>query len=257
MKKVTAFVGSARKKNTYRAVEQYLDNLKTLDDIETEIVVLSDYELGICRGCQLCFSKGEAFCPLKDDRDVLFDKIKASDGVIFATPNYTWCMSGMMKVFLDRFGFVCHRPRYFGKAFTSIVLQAVGRGDKIVETFDWTANTLGFNALKGMTITAFDPRTEQQQMKIDRDLAQHSRRFYTMLEKPASASPTLFQLFFFRIGRTMIRTQADPESIDYHYFADNGWLETDYFYPANMGLLKKAVGAFIDRMVPTIQKLFA
>src|SRR5512133_2704901 len=247
MKKVTAFVGSSRKRNTYRAVEQYLNNLKALGDFEAEIVVLSDYQLGICRGCQICFEKGEAFCPLKDDRDVLFDKIKASDGVIFATPNYTWDMSGMMKVFLDRFGFACHRPRYFGKAFTSIVVQAVGRGDKIVDTFDWTGKILGFNTLKGMTITAFDPRTEQQQKKIDRDLAQHSQRFYALLSKPANAAPTLFQLMFLRFGRTMVHGQADPGSLDYKYYADNGWFTSDYYYPTELGRLKKSVGAFLDR----------
>jgi multimeric flavodoxin WrbA len=256
MKKVTAFVGSARKQNTYQAAEQYLNNLKTLGDFETEIVVLSNYKLGICRGCQLCFDKGEAFCPLKDDRDVLFDKIKASDGVIFATPNYTWGMSGIMKVFLDRFGFACHRPRYFGKAFTSIVVQAVGRGGVIVDTFDWTAKILGFNTLKGMTITAFDPRTEQQQKKIDQDLAQHSRRFYALLIKPADCAPTLFQLMFFRAGRTMVK-KAPSESIDYKYFADNGWFESDYYYPTNLGLFKRFVGAFYDRAVPILQKMFA
>ncbi len=257
MKKVTAFVGSARKKNTYRAVEQYLDNLKDLGGIETEIIALHDYKLEICRGCQQCFAKGEAFCPLKDDRDVLFDKIKASDGVIFATPNYSWDMSGMMKVFLDRFGFACHRPRYFGKAFTSIVVQAVGRGEKIIDTFNWTGKVLGFDLLKGMTITAFDPRTEQQQKKIDQDLARHSRRFHKMLVKPAFSTPSLSQIAFFRFGRTLVHTQASPESVDYHYFADNGWFESDYYYPTNLGMLKKAAGSFLDHMVPVIQKMIA
>lgn len=257
MKKVTAFVGSSRKRNTYRAVEQYLDNMSTLGDFDTEIVVLSDYSLGICKGCQLCFNKGEAFCPLKDDRDVLFDKIKASDGVIFATPNYTWDMSGMMKVFLDRFGFICHRPRYFGKVFTSIVVQAVGRGDKIVDTLDWTATILGFNTLKGMTITAFDPRTEKQQHKINRDLAQHSRRFYNLLARPAVSAPSLSQLIFFRFGRTMIYTQADPASLDYQYFAGQGWFKSDYFYPTHLGAMKKVAGALFDHLVPAVQKLLA
>ncbi len=200
MKKVTAFVGSARKNNTYHAVVQYMNNLQALGNVEYEIIRLSDYKLGICRGCQLCFMKGELFCPLKDDRDVLFDKIGSSDAVVFATPNYSWDMSGMMKVFLDRFGFAVHRPRYFGKAFTSIVLQALGRGERIVDTFDWTARSLGFNTLKGMTITAFDPRTEKQQKKIDRNLAEHSQRFYSMLAKPAFPVPSLFMLAGFRMS---------------------------------------------------------
>ncbi len=256
MKKVTAFVGSARKKNTYKAVVQLMNNLKALGEVEVEIVVLSNYNLGICRGCQLCVNKGEALCPLKDDRDVLFDKITTSDGVIFATPNYSWNLSGMMKVFLDRFGFAIHRPRYFGKAYTSIVTQAMGRGDKIVEYLDYTAFSLGFNTLKGITLTGFDPKTEKQQEKIDRDLAKHSQRFYTLLTKPAYSAPTLRQLMGFRMSRAMIR-QTNPEWIDHQYFADRGWFETDYFYPTRLSALKQVVGGLADRMAPVVQKLIA
>jgi multimeric flavodoxin WrbA len=254
MKKVIAFVGSARKKNTYKAVVQFMNNLQALGEVETEIVILSNYNLGICRGCQLCVNKGEAFCPLKDDRDVLFDKIATSNGVIFATPNYTWNMSGMMKVFLDRFGFAIHRPRFFGKAYTSIVTQAMGRGDKIVEYLDYTAFTLGFNTLKGITLTGFDPKTEKQQQKIDRDLAKHSQRFYTLLVKPAYPVPTLFQLFGFRMSRTIVR-QTDPEKVDYRYFADKGWFESDYYYSTSMDVVKRAAGRLADRMAPMVQKL--
>ena len=127
--KVTAFVGSARKKHTYNATEQFLQNLQSLGDIEYEIVSLSDYRLEVCKGCKLCFEKGEEFCPLKDDRDILFNKMNNSDGIIFASPNYSFNVSGLMKIFLDRLGFIFHRPRFFGKAFTSIVVQGFYRGE--------------------------------------------------------------------------------------------------------------------------------
>lgn len=85
MKKITAFVGSARKKHTYGAVAQFLGNLQSMGDVETEIVRLVDYRLELCRGCKLCCDKGEEYCPLKDDRDVLIEKMLASDGVVFAS----------------------------------------------------------------------------------------------------------------------------------------------------------------------------
>jgi hypothetical protein len=66
-------------------------------------------------------------------------------GVIFATPNYNWQMSGLMKLSLDRLSFVCHRPCYFGKAFTSIVTQSFAAENKIVENFDFAVSTMGFN----------------------------------------------------------------------------------------------------------------
>ena len=71
MKKVTAFIGSARKKATYYAVREFEKNLKQREEIDFEYVFLSNYNLNFCQGCCQCFDKGEAFCPLKDDRDVL------------------------------------------------------------------------------------------------------------------------------------------------------------------------------------------
>ena len=108
MNKVTDFVGIAHKSNTYKADLQFLEKLQTYSEVENEIITLSEFKLGTCRGCLLSFEKGEAFCPLKDDRNLLFEKITASDGVIFATPKYCFQMSGIMKVFIDRFGFFIH-----------------------------------------------------------------------------------------------------------------------------------------------------
>jgi multimeric flavodoxin WrbA len=255
MKKVTAFIGSAHKKNTRKAVEQFFDNLHALGEVETEIVTLTDYKLGICRGCRVCFEKGEAFCPLKDDRDVLFEKIAASDGVVFATPNYTFQMSGVMKLFLDRFGFICHRPRYFGKAFTSIVAQGFGGGDKIVDYFDFTASILGFNTVKGITITGFDPLSEKQQQKADRSFTRLSKRFYSILNRPADAAPSLMQVLIFRMGRTTIRQEADHSSIDYQYYNDRGWLESDYYYATRLNPVKRAAGNLMDSTAATMRSM--
>lgn len=257
MKRVTAFVGSAHKKNTHEAVLQFLNNLQALGDIQYEIVTLSNYKLGTCRGCRLCFEKGEEFCPLKDDRDVLMDKIAASDGVIFATPNYSFQVSGIMKTFLDRFGYVFHRPCYFGKAFTSIVTQGIGRGDQIVEYLDFVGNYLGFNAVKGSCVTILDPRTEKEQQKIDKRLAQHSQRFYTVLAQPAYPVPALFKLMIFRMGRTSIKQMLDDRSRDYRYYAEKGWFESDYFYPTHLGLFKKAAGNLFDSMATTVRHMLS
>jgi len=185
MKRVTAFVGSARKKHTHRAVVQFLNDLQAFGEIEYEIVTLSDYTLKACLGCEVCIWKGKEFCPLKDDRDVLMDKIMMSDGVVFASPNYNGHVSGIMKTFVDRFAFVCHRPRYFGKVCTSIVTYSFARGDKIVEYLDILAMTLGFNAAKGTCISGLDPRTERDQRKIDRARARQAKQFYAGLAQPA------------------------------------------------------------------------
>jgi multimeric flavodoxin WrbA len=257
MKKVTAFVSGANKGNTYKAVVQFLNNLQALGDVEVEIVPLNNYKLGFCRGCRVCFEKGEEFCPLKDDRDVLMAKIAESDGVVFATPNYSFQLSGIMKAFLDRFGYAFHRPRYFGKAFTSIVTQGFHGGDKIVDYLDFVGTYLGFSTVKGASLTTLIPVTEKDQQKIDRALAKQSKRFYTMLANPVYPVPTLEKLMIFRMGRTSMFQMLDDRSLDYRYYADKGWFKSDYYYPTRLGVLKKVAGSLFDSMAGTVRNLIS
>lgn len=68
---------------------------------EYEYVFLKDLNLKLCTGCHICITKGEDFCPLKDDRDVIINKIEDSDGVILASPTFS------MNVTCYQTGFVC------------------------------------------------------------------------------------------------------------------------------------------------------
>jgi len=248
MKKVTACLGTASKKHTYKAVRQFLDNLQALGDVECEIVALSDYQVGTCRGCKVCIVKGEEFCPLRDDRDVLIEKMMSSDGVVFASPNLSFQVSGLMKVFLDRLGFVFHRPRFFGKVFTSIVAQGFYGGGKIVSYLDFVGRGWGFNTVKGTCFTALEPMKKNEKQKMDAALARQSRQFYEKLVNPEYPVPSFFWLMAFRGGRMNVRLECDESYRDYTYYRDKGWLESDYFYPVRLGILKKAAGRLFDSM---------
>lgn len=254
MKKITAFVGTARKKHTYNAVRQFLDNLQSLGGVECEIVALSDHRLGTCQGCKLCFEKGEEFCPLKDDRDVLIEKLMTSDGVVFASPNYSFHVSAIMKIFLDRLGFVFHRPRFFGKTFTSIVAQGIYGGHKIVKYLDFVGKGLGFNTVKGACFKAFEPMTTKEKQRMDKALARQSRRFHESLMGPAYPVPPLFMLMAFRMGRTSMKLELDERSFDYRYYRDKGWFESDYFYSTRLGATKKAAGRLFESIQARMTK---
>jgi multimeric flavodoxin WrbA len=246
--KVTAFVGSARKKHTYHAAERLLKNLESPGKIDCEIVQLSDYHLETCRGCKTCFEKGEEWCPLHDDRDRLIQKIDESDGIIFASPNYSFHVSGSMKVFLDRLGFLFHRPRFFGKAYTSIVAQGVMRGEEIVKYFDFIGKGLGFNVVKGCCIRTLEPMTEEGKIKTERILDRLGKKFHSTLEKKALPAPSFFKLMIFRLGRTSIKKMLDDRFKDFRYYQEQGWFRSDYFYPVKLNLVKKLAGLFFDRM---------
>jgi hypothetical protein len=67
-----------------------LGNLQSLGDAKTEIVRLNDYQVSTCQGCERSLDRGEELCPLKDDRDVLIGKMLEADGVVFASPVYSF-----------------------------------------------------------------------------------------------------------------------------------------------------------------------
>ena len=249
MKTVTAFIGSARKHGlTFTATRRFLDKLEASGDVRGEIVFLSEYNLGVCRGCKSCFLRGEERCPLKDDRDVLVEKMMNSDGVVFATPNYSFQVSAMMKILLDRLGFVFHRPCFHGKTFTSIVGQGIHGGGKIVKYLDFVGAGLGFNVVKGSCITALEPMTDKDRQKMDAALTKQSRRFHERLMQPAYGAPSLFQLMVFRMGRTSIRQMLAEPNRDFTYYREHGWFESGYYYPARLGAIKKTAGAAFDWM---------
>jgi multimeric flavodoxin WrbA len=250
--KVTAFIGSARKRHTYHATEQLMHNLQSLGEIEYEIVALSDYHIEVCKGCKLCLDRGEELCPLKDDRDKLIDKMNNSDGIIFASPNYSFNVSGLMKVFLDRLGFIFHRPCFFGKAFTSIVAQGVYGGDKIIDYFNFIGKSLGFNAVKGCCLNSLEPMTEKDQKKTDMIIEKQSKFFYTTLIKKDYPNPTFFQLMIFRMARTSINLLLNESWRDYTYYKKNGWFVSDYYYPIKLNPFKKMIGRFLDLLFARI-----
>ena len=221
-------------------------NLQSLGEIDSEIVMLSDCNLGICQGCISCTDKGEEFCPLKDDRDKLIEKIMNSDGVIFASPNYSFNVSALMKSFLDRFAFLFHRPRFFGKTFTSIVTQGIFRGEEIVKYFNFIGFGLGFNVVKGCCLRTLEPLTEKGQKKIDRIIDRQSKRFYAQLIKKEYPTPTLFKLMIFRASRTSIKLMLNENNRDYTYYKGKGWFESDYYYPVKLSPLKILAGRFFD-----------
>jgi len=255
MKTVTAFVGSARKRGlTYIATRQFLDNLQSFGDVQGEIVFLSEYNLGVCRGCKACFLRGEERCPFKDDRDVLIEKMMASDGVIFASPNYSFQVSAIMKTFLDRLGFVFHRPRFHGKTFTGIVAQGIYGGGKVVKYLDFVGGGLGFNVVKGSCITALEPMMEKDRRKMDEALTRQSRRFHAQLLRPAYPAPSIFQLMAFRMSRTSMKLTLGGDNRDYTYYRDHGWFDSDYYYTTGLGPLKVAFGATFDWMAARMFK---
>lgn len=65
-----------------------------------EKISLYDKTIGFCKGCLACQKTQR--CVIRDDADVIAQKMLAADAIAFATPIYYYEMSGQMKTMLDR-----------------------------------------------------------------------------------------------------------------------------------------------------------
>ena len=194
------------------------------------------------------FRAGRIALPSKDDRDVLIEKMMASDRVIFATPNYSFHVSGMMKVFLDRLGFAFHRPQFHGKTFTSIVAQGIHGGRTPLNTSISRVAAWASTWSEVVASRRWNRRRRRTGQQMDEALVKHTRRFHQRLMQPAYPAPSLIQLMVFRMGRTSIRKLLGDSNRDFTYYRDHGWFDSDDDYPTRLGALKRTAGAGFDRM---------
>lgn len=219
--------------------------LKQSVEVDFEYVFLHEYNLEFCRGCLVCFNKGEQLCPLRDDRDLLLEKLEQADGVLVATPNYAFHVSARVKNLLDRLAFIFHRPQFFGKTYTALVVQGFLGGNDIRKYLESTGKNFGFDVVKGTSVTTHDPMTEKQQEQLMKKVHKVAERFKKQLMRSTSPSPSFLRLVMFRITRNMIKG-LDPSFRDHQHFEEQGWFESDYYYETSLGLGKRMVGRCSD-----------
>lgn len=98
MIKVLMFNGSFRKANCKYALEQISSKLG--EEYTCEIIDLRDKNIKFCSGCMTCHKTNK--CVYLDDMVEIMQKIKESDLIVIACPNYFGNMNAITKNFIDR-----------------------------------------------------------------------------------------------------------------------------------------------------------
>jgi len=102
--KLLAVCGSPRKGNTEWMLTKLLEAAREAG-AETELVLLRQKDVKLCRGCLTCEvgrDRKPGVCVIKDDMTPLLTKMLEADGIVFGTPVYFYLLSGLLKNFLDR-----------------------------------------------------------------------------------------------------------------------------------------------------------
>jgi multimeric flavodoxin WrbA len=98
---VLGFAASPRRHgNSETLLDILLESMAKEKDAAIEKIVLSDYDIKPCRGCNACEKKG--VCVIKDDMAALLEKIKEADIVVLSSPIFCMSLCSQAKAFIDR-----------------------------------------------------------------------------------------------------------------------------------------------------------
>lgn len=69
---------------------------------ETETVHAADLTIAGCRGCYGCKQDEDQGCIVEDDMHGVYEQVRASDVIVFASPVYFYGVSSWLKAIVDR-----------------------------------------------------------------------------------------------------------------------------------------------------------
>jgi len=155
--KVIGICGSPRRGNTEWMLSKLCAALGQ-GGAETEVLLLRQLDVRMCRGCLACEKGGKerkGVCVIKDDMNSVYPKLLAADVIILATPGYMGMLSGRLKNFLDRTCAVW--PRLEGKRLAGLavaeettgqVMQNLRFYGKLLK-MEWAGGVFTFAKLPG------------------------------------------------------------------------------------------------------------
>lgn len=88
--------------HSYMVASRFARGIETTADAQTEVIELKNMNISHCVGCFGCWKVTPGQCVIRDDMDIICDKIMESDNIILSFPLYFFGVSSKMKTMLDR-----------------------------------------------------------------------------------------------------------------------------------------------------------
>lgn len=254
-KSVLAVNGSPRRGgNTARVLDILSERLEGMG-VSVDRLELSRAHVEPCRGCRLCFDRGEDACPLEDDVLSIRNRILDAGAMVLATPVYVNDVSGTMKNLIDRLAFVCHRPAF---TTTPVAVVATTGGTPArhalrtleVAVLSWGSQTVARAAFATGALSSL----EEIAGRYAGELAKTAGRLRAAVVNPPHRRPSFVSLMTFAIQQSSWREIAETEggdTLDARYWRENGWFDraTTYYVRHAASAAKTGAARSVGRVV--------
>lgn len=131
--------------NSFKLARTFVEGVKSVVEKKEEVVVdelqVVSLNIGACKGCFTCWKGTPGVCCQKDDMEMVMEKQKAADMIVWAFPLYVYSVPGILKNLLDRmlplnlpymipradgYGCGCHPPRFDLRVKKHVVISVCG-----------------------------------------------------------------------------------------------------------------------------------
>ncbi len=249
--------------NTARVLQIYEENLLQLSTernigIRVETVSLAHSNIQMCRGCRSCFDRGEEKCPLKDDVLLIYQKMLDADAFVIASPVYVEDVNGVMKNWIDRMAFNCHRPAFYGKTALLFSTSAMGSSNHTLRTMHaamtaWAATIAGRMKFRLGALSDIDHIRSVYKEQIRRE----SEKLVRSLLDGSAQKPSFYSLLAFAVQkRYWLKNKDYQDTYDYAYWVKQNWLkkECTYYSEKKSGVLRAAFARLTANIISVFLK---
>jgi len=141
--KAIGIVGSPRKDGNTEILTRHALKAIAEEGLNTELIRLAGRDIRPCDACMACRNGGQ--CPIDDDLLPIYDKMKAADAIILASPVYFGSATATIKALMDRSGYMSYDGRPFvGKVGGPLVVaRRAGHNFTFAQIMYWF-HILGF-----------------------------------------------------------------------------------------------------------------
>lgn len=225
--KITLIYGTERKGSTYNIAQLFLNRLRDEKSDVTEIFLPKDMP-HFCKGCSMCFMKGEEYCPDYEQVNKIRIALEKADLLIFASPVYVYHTTGQMKALLDHFGYqwMVHRPNkaMFGK-IALVISTAAGAGMKstnkdIADSLTFWGIARIFRYGKGVAAIDWNSVSDDKKSAIYKDVDKISSK---IIKKFKNVTPSIKVKALFYAMR-IAQKRGGFNKTDVEYWKEQGWL---------------------------------
>lgn len=262
--KVISVVSSYRKggntDNLVKLVEEqilFIANFKNIP-VELERISLGYSDIQTCHGCRICFDKGEIKCPLKDELLQIRDKIQQADGIIIASPVYAEDVNGIMKNWIDRMAFNCHRPAFTGKAAAVIATSGGASSRHALKTMSTALSYWGYHIVSQNKFrTGASMKTEEINAHYQQKIKSIAIELFDAIMNNKILEPSFYSLVAFKVQQKYWQKAIGQHDLfDFEYWKNKGWIEPqcEFYIPHKASRIKVNLARLIGNIISVFLK---